>query len=98
VLSTSGILERGRQKTNRLVDHSFVQILSAIKRITDSGEFDDAEKVRQIRALLAAEEPDLYQAEASLAPMKRDLESETDGPATNLGAFGSGSLIFLALS
>src|SRR5260221_8388702 len=26
-----------------------------------------------IRALLAAEEPDLYQAEASLAPLKRDL-------------------------
>ena len=61
------------------VDHSFVQILSAIKRITDSAEFDDAEKVRQIRALLAAKEPDLYQAEASLAPLKRDLESETDG-------------------
>ena len=61
------------------VDHSFVQILSAIKRITDSAEFDDAEKVRQIRALLVAEEPDLYQAEASLAPLKRDLESETDG-------------------
>jgi hypothetical protein len=56
-----------------------LKILSAIKRITDSAELDDAEKVRQIRAVLAAEEPDRHQAEASLVPLKRDLESETDG-------------------
>jgi hypothetical protein len=61
------------------LDHSFLKILSAIKQITDSAELDDAGKVRQIRALLAAEEPDRHQAEASLAPLKRDLESETDG-------------------
>jgi TnpA family transposase len=61
------------------LDHSFLKVLSAIKQITDSAELDDAEKVRQIRALLATEEPDRHQAEASLAPLKRDLESETDG-------------------
>jgi hypothetical protein len=60
-------------------DHSFLEILSAIKEITDSVQLEDAEKVRQIRSLLAAEEPDRHQAEASLAPLKRDLESETDG-------------------
>ena len=48
-------------------------------QITDSAELDDAEKVSQIRALLAAEEPDRHRAEASLAPLKRALESETDG-------------------
>jgi hypothetical protein len=57
------------------LDHSFLEILSAIKQITDSTQFDDAEKVRQIRAMLAAEEPDRHQAEASLAPLKRELEA-----------------------
>ena len=60
-------------------DHSFLEILSTIKQITESAQLDDAEKVGQIRSLLAAEEPDRHQAEASLAPLKRDLESETDG-------------------
>jgi hypothetical protein len=48
-------------------------------RGSESAQLDDAEKVSQIRSLLAAEEPDRRQAEASLAPLKRDLESETDG-------------------
>jgi hypothetical protein len=60
-------------------DHFFLEILSTIKQITESAQLDDAEKVGQIRSLLAAEEPDRHQAEASLAPLKRDLESETDG-------------------
>jgi hypothetical protein len=56
------------------LDHSVLKILSVIKEITDSAELDDAGKVRQIRALLEAEEPDRHQTEASLAPLKRDLE------------------------
>jgi len=81
VLPTPGTLEEAVRKLISYLDHSFLEILSAIKQITDSTQLDDAEKVRQIRAMLAAEEPDRHQAEASLAPLKRELESETDGEA-----------------
>jgi hypothetical protein len=77
MLPTPGTLDRGRQELIGYLDHSFLRILSAIKQITDSAELDDAEKVSKIRT--PAEEPDRHQAEAFLAPLKRDLESETDG-------------------